>query len=64
MYGVRTVVGIARFGSDTDAELALVQELVEKAGATAVMATHVADGGAGAEALAHAVVAASRRPLR
>ena len=62
VYGIRTVVGINRFGSDTDAELALVQELVEKAGATAVVATHFANGGAGAEDLARAVVAACAEP--
>ncbi len=62
VYGIRTVVGINRFGSDTDAELALVQELVEKAGATAVVATHFANGGAGAEDLARAVVAACEEP--
>jgi formate--tetrahydrofolate ligase len=62
VYGVRTVVGINRFGSDSDAELELVKELVEKAGATAVIATHFADGGAGAETLASAVVAACADP--
>ena len=62
VYGVRTVVGINRFGSDTDAELELVKELVENSGATAVIATHFADGGAGAEALAHAVVEACADP--
>ena len=62
VYGVRTVVGINRFGSDSDAELELVKELVETSGATAVVATHFADGGAGAEALAHAVVAACAQP--
>ena len=62
VYGIRAVVGINRFGSDTDAELDLVRELVEKAGASAVVATHFADGGAGAEALAHAVVEACASP--
>ena len=62
VYGVRTVVGINRFGSDTDAELELVQELVEKAGATAVVATHFANGGAGATELAEAVVEACANP--
>ncbi len=62
VYGVRAVVGINRFGSDTDAELELVQELVEKAGATAVVATHFADGGAGAIKLAEAVVEACENP--
>jgi formate--tetrahydrofolate ligase len=62
VYGIRAVVGINRFASDTDAELGLVRELVEKAGATAVVATHFAEGGAGAEELARAVVEASTDP--
>jgi formate--tetrahydrofolate ligase len=62
VYGVRTVVGINRFGSDTDAELALVKERVEASGATAVVATHFADGGAGATALAESVVDACEKP--
>jgi len=62
VYGIRAVVGINRFGSDSDAELALVKELVEKAGATAVVATHFANGSAGATELAEAVVAACEAP--
>ncbi|HET7901603.1 MAG TPA: formate--tetrahydrofolate ligase [Candidatus Nanopelagicales bacterium] len=62
VYGIRTVVGINRFGTDTDAELEAVKELVEKAGATAVVATHFANGGAGAEDLARAVVEACENP--
>jgi formate--tetrahydrofolate ligase len=62
VYGVRAVVGINRFGSDSAAELELVKELVGKTGATAVVATHFADGGAGAESLANAVVEACADP--
>ena len=62
VYGLRAVVGINRFSTDTDAELELVKELVGKAGATAVVATHFADGGAGAAVLAEAVVQACADP--
>jgi formate--tetrahydrofolate ligase len=62
VYGIRTVVGINRFASDTDAELALVTELVGASGATAVVATHFADGSAGSAALAEAVVQACEKP--
>ena len=58
LYGLRCVVAINRFGTDTDAELALVGELVADAGSCAVVASHFADGGAGATALAEAVVEA------
>ncbi len=58
LYGLRCVVAINRFGTDTDAELALVGALVAAAGSRAVVASHFADGGAGATALAGAVVEA------
>jgi formate--tetrahydrofolate ligase len=56
LYGLRCVVAINRFGTDTDAELELVGELVAAAGSRSVVASHFADGGAGATALAEAVV--------
>ena len=62
VYGVRTVVAINRFGSDTDAEVELVQELVAGTGCVAVVATHFSDGGAGAMALAEAVVEVCASP--
>jgi formate--tetrahydrofolate ligase len=62
LYGLRCVVAINRFGSDTDAELALVADLVAAAGSRAVVATHFADGGAGAMALAEAVTEACDDP--
>jgi formate--tetrahydrofolate ligase len=62
LYGLRCVVAINRFGSDTDAELALVGDLVAAAGSRAVVATHFADGGAGATALAEAVTEACDEP--
>ena len=62
LYGLRCVVAINRFGSDTDAELELVADLVAAAGSRAVVATHFADGGAGAMALAEAVIEVCDEP--
>jgi len=56
-FGVPVVVAINRFFTDTEAELAAVQDYVAGMGAEAIVCTHWADGGAGAEALAHKVVA-------
>ncbi len=55
-YGVPVVVGINRFGPDTDAELAAVEETARAEGVTAVVCTHYADGSKGAEELARHVV--------
>ena len=62
-YGLPCVVAINSFPTDTPAELALVRELALKAGAETVVAhTGFSDGGAGAEALAKAVVTACDKP--
>ncbi|MBH62260.1 MAG: formate--tetrahydrofolate ligase [Alphaproteobacteria bacterium] len=58
-YGVPLVVAINRFSADTDAEVALVEKACAERGVKAVMCTHWADGGAGTEELAHAIVAAA-----
>ncbi|MFZ2502145.1 MAG: formate--tetrahydrofolate ligase [Nocardioides sp.] len=58
VYGLPPVVAINRFPTDTDAEVAALIGLVEAEGATAFEATHFSNGGAGAEALAHGVLAA------
>jgi formate--tetrahydrofolate ligase len=59
-YGVPAVVAINAFPTDTPAEVAAIQEVAQAAGArAAVVSTHFTDGGAGAEALAHAVWAAA-----
>ncbi|MFK7971229.1 MAG: formate--tetrahydrofolate ligase [Bacteroidia bacterium] len=55
-FGVPTVVSINRFTSDTDAEIAAVQEACEKVGVKAFPSTVWGEGGAGAEALATEVV--------
>jgi len=55
-YGVPVVVAINAFPTDTPAEVAAIRDVALAAGArAAVVSTHFTDGGAGAEALAHAV---------
>ncbi len=55
-FGVPAVVAINRFTPDTDAEIDTVRRYTEQFGVTAVPSTHWAEGGAGAQALAQAVV--------
>jgi formate--tetrahydrofolate ligase len=50
------IVAINRFPNDTLEELELVKRVAEEGGATAVEASHFADGGVGAEKLADAVL--------
>jgi len=62
-FGMRVVVAINRFSSDTDAEVAQVRSAALAAGADdAVMTNHWAEGGAGAVELGKAVVAACEKP--
>ena len=56
VYNLPLVVGINHFTSDTDAEVALLRKKVEAMGVKVVLATHWADGGAGATDLAREVV--------
>ncbi len=56
--GMNPVVCINCFHTDTKAEIAMVREAAEKAGARCAMSTHWADGGDGALELADAVVEA------
>jgi formate--tetrahydrofolate ligase len=60
VYGLTPVVAVNRFPSDTDAEVEHVVRMCEEDGVRAYPATHVRDGGAGAEALARGVVEAVR----
>ena len=60
-FGVPAVVAINRFTSDTDEEFAVIEQHCARLGVQAVPATHWADGGAGAEALARAVVAVAEK---
>jgi len=62
-YGLPCVVSINAFPSDTDAEIALIEELAVGAGAqTVVVNRGFAEGGKGATELATAVVAACEQP--
>ncbi|MGH2408322.1 MAG: formate--tetrahydrofolate ligase, partial [Candidatus Limnocylindrales bacterium] len=59
-YGVPVIVAINGFPTDAASEVAAIRDVALAAGARdAVVATHYADGGAGAEALARAVWAAA-----
>ncbi len=61
-FGLPVVVAINRFASDTAEELAAVKEIASQAGADAAVENDgFAQGGAGAEDLAAAVVAAANR---
>jgi formate--tetrahydrofolate ligase len=55
-FGVPVVVGINKFTSDTAAEHDLVRQKCAELGVEAILCSHWADGGKGAEKLAHAVV--------
>ncbi|MEI6250227.1 MAG: formate--tetrahydrofolate ligase [Actinomycetes bacterium] len=62
IYGIRTIVSINHFTSDTDAEVELLTKRITALGAKIVLATHWAHGGVGAMELAHAVVEACENP--
>jgi formate--tetrahydrofolate ligase len=62
-FGLQAVVGVNKFPTDTQEELDLVQRLaVERGAYAAEINTAFEDGGAGAVALAEAVVAAAEEP--
>ncbi|MFW5451857.1 MAG: formate--tetrahydrofolate ligase, partial [Methylophagaceae bacterium] len=61
-FNLPCIVAINHFVQDTDAEIELVKSTVESYGATAIVAKHWAEGGAGAEDLAHEVVAMLDQP--
>ena len=64
-FGVPVVVAINRFTTDTDAEIELIRKAALAVGAEdAVPCTHWEEGGAGAVALAKAVIAACAKPGR
>lgn len=56
-FGVPVVVAVNRFDSDTSDEFDAIRTIARAQGCDAVLCTHWADGGAGAMALADAVVA-------
>jgi formate--tetrahydrofolate ligase len=55
-FGLPCIVAINRFTTDTDAEIALLRRKIAHHDAPVVVATHWADGSAGAETLARTVV--------
>lgn len=63
------VVAVNHFTADTEAEFGAIRDAMDAIGTEAISCTHWAHGGAGAEALAHAVAArisaetAAYRPL-
>ena len=56
-FGVPVVVAINHFATDSTAEQAVIRDAAAAHGCEAFVCTHWADGGAGAEPLAHAVAA-------
>lgn len=56
VYGLPCVVCLNHFTLDTDAEVSMLIKRCESLGAKAVVSKHWADGGAGAEELANAVI--------
>ena len=56
-YGLPVVVALNHFTSDTQAEVETVKRIVGAMGVQAIVCKHWAEGGKGAEELAHAVVA-------
>ena len=56
-FGIVPTVAINHFYLDTDAELAVIQEMADQFGTKAVICKHWAEGGAGAEELAQIVAA-------
>ena len=51
-FGVPAVVAINLFGTDTEAEIEVIRDIAASHGSEAILCTHWADGGVGAEALA------------
>ena len=61
-FGLTPVVALNAFASDTQAEVEILREAARAEGARLVLANHWAEGGAGAEDLARAVMAALDGP--
>ncbi|MEL1249797.1 formate--tetrahydrofolate ligase [Aurantiacibacter gilvus] len=56
-FGITPTIAINHFYLDTDAEIAVIEEMAAEYGADAVVCKHWAEGGAGAEELARIVAA-------
>ncbi|WP_034158325.1 formate--tetrahydrofolate ligase [Sphingomonas sp. ERG5] len=54
-FGVPAIVAINKFSTDTEAELEVIREIAAAQGSEAILCTHWADGGAGAETLAEKI---------
>lgn len=63
-YGIPCVVSINQFVSDTPAEIELIKKRMQALGVDVVLASHWAEGGKGAAALAQRVVALCEAPSR
>ncbi|HMK08135.1 MAG TPA: formate--tetrahydrofolate ligase, partial [Anaerolineales bacterium] len=64
-FGVRVVVAVNSFATDTAAEVELVRKAAVEAGAEdAIVCTHWMDGGKGAVRLAEAVIKACEKPTK
>jgi formate--tetrahydrofolate ligase len=63
-FGVPVVVTINHFATDSGAEQAVIRDAAAAHGCEAHVCTHWADGGAGAEPLAHAVAALADKDAR
>ncbi len=61
--GIKPVVCINRFSTDTDREVELVRRAVERAGARCAVSEHWLKGGEGALELADAVIEACQEPV-
>lgn len=61
-FGFEPVIAINCFAGDTREELTVTEKRCAKLGLNAALFTGFTDGGAGAEALAHAVIAAAAQP--
>jgi len=61
-FGFEPIIAINRFAGDTDAELNAIEQYCTRLDLNSALFTGFADGGAGAEALARAVIAATTRP--
>jgi len=64
VYGIPCVVSINKFTFDTEAEINLVSERMQKLGVDVVLASHWGDGGKGAAELAKIVVGLCDKPSR
>lgn len=61
LFGMRPVVAINHFSTDSDEEIQLVQQYCQSMGIAAVLVKAWEQGGAGCEALAHAVAGSIQR---